>query len=418
VARQSAQFSAYGRVHAWKIVCFENAKPHDYQETHWPTAPLARTRFGDYRVHCQPYGFETEIRSLYETSFTDVRPEQKPILPVSTLHELGKQALEKDLRKSVKADYQNVTLYRNPGKAAYYYAHSEKEKLYHYVYLNPCTGKVLKVQDRNADFFSIILDLHTSLLLPYEIGHQIVGMAVLVFVISLISGLILWFPASKKGMKQRFSVKWNAQWRRKNYDLHNTFGFYSFLLALVIALTGLVWSYGWFDKSVDWLANGGKLSPETAEPISLISVQKNESLVDRIFQENFAQNPDAQLFTVDFPTNDTMAIALGFYPSLTTIYDAKYLNFDQYSGKLLKIETWETKTNGQKMRSLNYDIHIGKILGLPGQLLAFCASLIAASLPVTGFLIWWGRRKKAKKNRGEKIVSSEKQKPAFTNAVQ
>jgi uncharacterized iron-regulated membrane protein len=46
---------------------------------------------------------------------------------------------------------------------------------------------------------------------------------------------------------------------------------------------------------------------------------------------------------------------------------------------------------------MNYDIHTGAIIGLPGKILAFFASLIAASLPVTGFMIWLGRRNKKKK---------------------
>jgi len=46
---------------------------------------------------------------------------------------------------------------------------------------------------------------------------------------------------------------------------------------------------------------------------------------------------------------------------------------------------------------MNYDIHIGAVLGLPGKIMAFVASLIAASLPITGFIIWWGRKKKSKK---------------------
>ncbi len=37
---------------------------------------------------------------------------------------------------------------------------------------------------------------------------------------------------------------------------------------------------------------------------------------------------------------------------------------------------------------------LGQILGIPGKILAFCVSLICASLPITGFLIWKGRRKK------------------------
>ena len=39
---------------------------------------------------------------------------------------------------------------------------------------------------------------------------------------------------------------------------------------------------------------------------------------------------------------------------------------------------------------MNYDIHVGNILGFPGKVLAFFASLIAASLPITDFKLWWG----------------------------
>jgi len=47
---------------------------------------------------------------------------------------------------------------------------------------------------------------------------------------------------------------------------------------------------------------------------------------------------------------------------------------------------------------MNFDLHLGFFMGLPGKILAFLASLICASLPVTGFLIWynrkWGKRSK------------------------
>jgi uncharacterized iron-regulated membrane protein len=45
---------------------------------------------------------------------------------------------------------------------------------------------------------------------------------------------------------------------------------------------------------------------------------------------------------------------------------------------------------------MNYDIHVGAVLGLTGKILAFIASLVAASLPVTGTLIWIGRKRKMK----------------------
>ncbi|WP_366938414.1 PepSY-associated TM helix domain-containing protein [Algoriphagus sp.] len=46
------------------------------------------------------------------------------------------------------------------------------------------------------------------------------------------------------------------------------------------------------------------------------------------------------------------------------------------------------------MNFLVYEIHFGSALGLPGRIFAFLASLIAASLPITGFLVWLNKRKK------------------------
>ena len=57
----------------------------------------------------------------------------------------------------------------------------------------------------------------------------------------------------------------------------------------------------------------------------------------------------------------------------------------------------EDKDFGEKVIAANYDIHVGSILGLPTKIIAFIVSLLCASLPITGFMIWYGRRKKAKK---------------------
>ncbi len=44
-----------------------------------------------------------------------------------------------------------------------------------------------------------------------------------------------------------------------------------------------------------------------------------------------------------------------------------------------------------KWRNTNYGIHTGTIFGWPTQVLATLACLVAASLPITGFLIWFPR---------------------------
>ena len=51
------------------------------------------------------------------------------------------------------------------------------------------------------------------------------------------------------------------------------------------------------------------------------------------------------------------------------------------------------KSPGMKINDLNYDLHVGQAMGFIGKMLAFLASLICASLPVTGFIIWLGKKK-------------------------
>lgn len=340
------------------------------------------------------YVFETEIRSLYEYKFTDIIPQKAPIILPEALKEIAGKALEKDLGKAINPEYEYISYYKDPTKTANYYVYSEEQSLYHYVYVNQYTGKVLKIKDMNSDFFSIVIKLHYSLLLPHDIGHTIIGIAVIIFVILLITGIILWFPKNKAALKQRFTIRWNARWRRVNYDVHNVFGFYHFLLALIIALTGLVWSFNWMEKTVDWIANGGYNSAPVKEFTSAASLQKGK--FDSVFEAHY-KNKDFEILAINFPKLATGPVTITKSKSSTTYYDYEMLTYDQSSAKLLGTHSFEDNTSGQKMRDMNYDIHIGKIMGLPGQILAFIASLISASLPVTGCFMWYGRKFKKKK---------------------
>jgi uncharacterized iron-regulated membrane protein len=96
--------------------------------------------------------------------------------------------------------------------------------------------------------------------------------------------------------------------------------------------------------------------------------------------------------------DDAIEIVINHRPG--TYYNSDYYHFDQYTGQLLEAPgsydgAFKDAAVADKIKRMNYDIHVGAILGLPGKILAFFASLIAASLPITGFCIWWGRRKKS-----------------------
>ena len=102
-------------------------------------------------------------------------------------------------------------------------------------------------------------------------------------------------------------------------------------------------------------------------------------------------------------------IIVTVYPSAGVIYDNQGYIYDQFTLRELpkdKIygQKFSDDSFGNQLRRMNYDIHIGTVLGLPGKVLAFFVSLIGATLPITGFIIWWGRGSKQKKGRSKRKV--------------
>ena len=102
---------------------------------------------------------------------------------------------------------------------------------------------------KKLPFFENVLKLHRWLLdAPQEkgertLGKTIVGVSVILFVIDLLTGLVLWWPRNRKVLWNRMTVKFGNGWRRFFYDIHVSMGFWSFLFLLLIALTGLTWSF-------------------------------------------------------------------------------------------------------------------------------------------------------------------------------
>ncbi|MGC3948821.1 MAG: PepSY-associated TM helix domain-containing protein, partial [Chryseolinea sp.] len=269
------------------------------------------------------------------------------------------------------------------------------------VYLNPYTGEVLKVSDEYATFFRFILDGHFYLWLPYQIGQPVVATATLIFVVMLISGIILWWPKNKSASRQRFTIKRNARWRRRNYDLHNVLGFYSSAIALVLALTGLVWGFQWFAKGLHTVA-GGQRSLLFTEPLtdSTATYSGEQPASDVLYSRMRAENPNAEILEVHIPITEASPIEVAINPDNETYWKTDYRYFDQNTLKELSVDHIYGKladnNAADKLIRMNYDIHTGAVIGLPGKIIAFCASLLVASLPITGFYIWYGRRKKEK----------------------
>jgi uncharacterized iron-regulated membrane protein len=183
--------------------------------------------------------------------------------------------------------------------------------------------------------------------------------------------------------------------------LHNIVGFYSSWVIIVPVLTGLVWGFQWFSRSVYRLAGGTKstlFTEAVSDTTQKYSFTAQTPAVDRIWLQMQNDHPNAKTLEVHVPEIDSSSIALSISEEEGTYWKIDYRYFDQYSLKELPVSHIYGRIQdaefADKLLRMNYDIHVGAIWGLPGKIPAFFVSLMAASLPVTGFYIWWGRRRK------------------------
>ncbi|MDP9079437.1 MAG: PepSY domain-containing protein [Bacteroidota bacterium] len=281
-----------------------------------------------------------------------------------------------------------------------------------YVYINPYNGIITHTEDPQSNFFIVVEYIHLYLLLPPKIGTLVVGISVIIFVLIMITGIVLWWPKRKTDRKRSLTIKWNGRWRRVNYDLHNVLGFYATSIAIILAITGLSIAFDWVRNGIYNAANLGAshASEKTIfKSDSLLKSAKiNKPVIDRALLVSKSKSPGAEMFLIY--DDDAIAGTVGVtaYAKTLHFYNSDSYTFDKYSGKLLQLLPHTKKSPGMKMNEMNYDLHVGQILGLTGKIIAFLASLICASLPVTGFIIWWGKRKKSKKNKNSIYPKSEK----------
>ena len=349
--------------------------------------------------------FEDEIRTLTEP-FQFVPKQDLSVKSPSSLISIARQTEEIPKVEPVltRFDFRGeeqsaIVMLFFPGKA-------------YNVFLNPYTGKVLKIKDLRKDFFKIVRAGHRSLWLG-AIGKLIVGIATILFVLLLISGFVLWWPRhfSKTTLRKSVLINWSVSGKRLNYDLHNVLGFYSLLFSLILALSGLMISFNWVAGAVYRVVSIDHSLPKTEQYFSdtiMQSANVDQPAIDQCFSYLIKEHNNANLYISLFPcrkpTDPIWTIITPAKKSSIENYESRYSRefhyFDQYSLKELNSDSFRGKPIGQataaeKLIRATYDIHTGRISSITTKLLAFLTSLVCASLPVTGFMIWY--RKKNRK---------------------
>ena len=342
------------------------------------------------------YVFQDELKlQCYPERYYIQNPnEASHHLPVSTLMQQAQQALpekEKISRVDLYPAKDRTWIFRASKNDKDAFGHWNYQKYYKRVFVNPYTGEVQAVENTKWEFFNLVLQMHQTLLLGKKVGHAVVGISTILFVLILLSGIVLWWPKKwklktvKKGLKLSFDVKW----KRLIYDLHNVLGFYSLWFGLLLSITGLVFAYPKFKevyiKTIDVFQKEAhpQLKPAHVQLFSL----------DAVLDYTLKAHPKADMMSLRLRAEDgKQDIQVRLQKNKTSDFVWYYFNLKE--GHIEQIKTDESNSIGNQAAALNFDLHTGGIGGIGTKILYFFLSLCCASLPVTGYMMWLNKKKK------------------------
>ena len=343
------------------------------------------------------YAFRDEIfNKIHKNKLTiDLIPDDSSHLPLNKLWKIAQEALGHEHSISYLSCYSNpyktwqFKAYKyEPGKIGY-----NNWLAYDFIaYINPYTGEVVDVLNHKWEFFHLVKIFHWSLLFNTKFGQPIVSFTVVVFLISLLTGLYMWWPFRKR--KKGYAISKKSK-KILNYDLHNVLGFYTLPINIILTLTGMIWTFKWFMILVYIITN---MSTENPENKVYTSTQNDfnfsNKIYNQIYRNALKSHPKAKIINI-YPADTAQNGTIDIYVrnSEKVYYQAFLEQYDKYSGNLLFSKGFNELNRGEKIITMNYDIHTGAVLGITGKIFAFIGALIGASLPVTGFIVWLNKRK-------------------------
>lgn len=340
------------------------------------------------------YTFKSEIQYLLEPSRYKIESQQSVLQVTDLVH---------SVQDKVEGNVVGITI-SNKKTEPYMFSVAKREEKGRpeQVSVNQYTGEIVGAgKPAASEFFTSVMKLHRWLLLEDSIGRPIVGIATLIFLFLCISGLILWLPKKIKGWKSfkpGFKIKFNAKWKRINHDLHNALGFYTLLFVIIMALTGLCWSFDWYRDGASKLIGGKIFGARNEEKPSSELPQldaKTITLEEALAIANRELPFEARKITISLPKGENGSFEINKN-------DAKRFNetatdrvfIDQYSGGIIRKDIFSDKTVGEQLASSIKALHLGDIYGLFSKIIYFIVCLIATTLPITGIFIWLNKRKK------------------------
>lgn len=261
--------------------------------------------------------------------------------------------------------------------------------------VNPYSGEINGWVEGNS-FFQTVRKLHRWLLdAPAQkgassTGKTIVGITPLLMVVILISSIVLWWPRTRKSLQNRLKVSCTKGSFRFWYDSHVSLGFYVTIFLLVMALTGLTWSFRWYRTGFYALFGASTEQPKQSAPAHEDNNKKEkknepERLNYLAWDAALAelQNRYETYGTIQLSKNSAQVIQSGKQKGDTA-------SFDIHTGNITEIKVYniDEQPMSNKMKGLIYSLHTGQWGGMFTRIIYFLSAFIGGILPLTGYYLW------------------------------
>ena len=290
------------------------------------------------------------------------------------------------------------------------------------IYVNQYTGEVTGRSER-LPFFNTMFHLHRWLLGSSSgVGKLITGICTLVLVFILITGILMWLTNRNKPLKASLAIHVTKGWGRFWHDLHVAGGIYTTIFLLAMALTGLTWSFSWYrtgfyacfgvESSEKGGAHGegrnshGEGRGSRGEGRYSHGDGRNNHEGKRgegrgfhrrspyrhwenVLNEVALKNPGYQQITLKPEVAEVVPEG-----RLSMRATDKY-SYDRRSGEITDVQLYSAGKKDTKVRSGVYMVHTGSWGGIITRILNFLAAFIGATLPLTGYWLWFRRKRAA-----------------------
>ena len=282
--------------------------------------------------------------------------------------------------------------------------------------VDPYTAQIIG-KDRGTGFVLTVMALHRNLGLALsgnktagEIGKQIVGASAVAMILLVISGVWLYFPRLKRKFSEAIKPNFKLKKYALFYNLHTSLGSLSAVIYLLICLTGLNWSYSWYNDAVMKLfvssqnlpqagAHGGHAHKDRAAAPAKEGGKKGAeykfSDAQRAYGIFRSSGIEYKEFTLMLAAADKMSIRY-YEPDAPATARPKGASVDLKAGEIAKQKQTEGITAGD-VKNANYQLHTGYFFGLAGKILWSLISLCMALFIFSGFYMTAKRAFKSEK---------------------